>query len=65
VLDDHLIELTISEGRYHQIKRMLAAVGNHVDTLHRLSIGAITLDSALAAGEFRELTPEEIGNFDR
>jgi 16S rRNA pseudouridine516 synthase len=59
MIDDHIIELTIHEGRYHQIKRMMAAVGNHVATLHRLRVGAITLDSALAPGEFRALTPEE------
>ncbi|WP_323752808.1 16S rRNA pseudouridine(516) synthase [Marinobacter sp.] len=54
------IELTINEGRYHQVKRMLAAVGNHVAGLHRLRIGAITLDPALAPGEYRELTEDEI-----
>lgn len=59
-LADREIELTIVEGRYHQVKRMLAAVGNHVDALHRQSIGAITLDPGLATGEFRELTRSEI-----
>ena len=54
------IELTISEGRYHQVKRMLAAVGNHVTTLHRQRIGAIELDAGLAPGQFRELTRSEI-----
>ncbi|MFO8142812.1 MAG: pseudouridine synthase [Marinobacter sp.] len=54
------IELTIREGRYHQVKRMLAAVGNHVEALHRLSIGSIVLDDALAPGHYRSLTPEEI-----
>jgi 16S rRNA pseudouridine516 synthase len=54
------IELTISEGRYHQVKRMLAAVGNHVTTLHRQRIGAIELDTGLAPGQFRELTRSEI-----
>ncbi len=60
MLDDQTMELTISEGRYHQIKRMMAAVGNHVDSLHRLRIGRITLDNSLTPGEFRALTPEEI-----
>jgi 16S rRNA pseudouridine516 synthase len=60
IIDDQIIELTIREGRYHQIKRMMAAVGNHAVTLHRSQIGAITLDSALAPGEFRALTLEEI-----
>ena len=56
------IELTIREGRYHQIKRMLAATGNHVTALHRLQIGAITLDVSLAPGEFRELTAGEVAS---
>lgn len=54
------IELTIREGRYHQVKRMLAAVGNHVEALHRLSIGSILLDDTLAPGQYRALTAEEI-----
>lgn len=62
VIDPHAIELTIREGRYHQIKRMLAAVGNHVTALHRLRIGAIALDESLAPGEFRELTSEEVAS---
>lgn len=52
--------LTISEGRYHQVKRMFAAVGNHVVALHRQQIGDIVLDEALEPGEYRELTREEI-----
>jgi 16S rRNA pseudouridine516 synthase len=54
--------LTISEGRYHQVKRMLAAVGNRVVTLHRERIGAIALDPALAPGDYRALTAEEVGS---
>lgn len=42
------VRLTISEGRYHQVKRMFAAVGNRVVELHRERIGAITLDENLA-----------------
>jgi 16S rRNA pseudouridine516 synthase len=61
-INDRTVELTIQEGRYHQIKRMMAAVGNHVSALHRLRIGDITLDAALAPGEYRELTPAEIGS---
>jgi len=63
VLQSQLIELTISEGRYHQVKRMMAAVGNHVTTLQRSRIGGVTLDSALAAGEHRFLTSAEIASF--
>jgi 16S rRNA pseudouridine516 synthase len=63
VLQPQLIELTISEGRYHQVKRMLAAVGNHVTALHRSHIGEVALDMALAAGEYRPLTSPEIASF--
>lgn len=59
-IDDFHVRLTISEGRYHQVKRMFAAVGNKVVALHRERIGAISLDAELAPGEYRELTVEEI-----
>lgn len=62
VLEQRLIELTISEGRYHQVKRMLAAVGNHVEGLHRQSIGSITLDPTLQPGAYRELTEQEVAS---
>ncbi len=52
--------LTLTEGRYHQVKRMFAAVGNKVIKLHRDRIGHITLDESLAPGEYRELTDDEI-----
>lgn len=55
--------ITIGEGRYHQVKRMFAAVGNHVVTLHRESIGALSLDPALGPGDFRDLTEAEIALF--
>jgi 16S rRNA pseudouridine516 synthase len=54
------VEVSISEGRYHQVKRMFAACGRHVEKLHRVSIGGIVLDAALAAGDYRELTRDEI-----
>ncbi|CAM3586102.1 Pseudouridine synthase [Halomonas casei] len=56
-------ELTITEGRYHQVKRMFAALGNHVNSLHRSSIGDVALDENLAPGEWRELTEAEIASF--
>lgn len=59
-LDDRIIDLTISEGRYHQVRRMLAAVGNHVEGLHRWRIGDVILDPELAPGEYRELSTEEV-----
>lgn len=51
--------VTIREGKYHQIKRMFAAVGKEVLYLKRLSMGPLWLDPALGPGEFRELTTEE------
>jgi len=56
------VRLTISEGKYHQVKRMFAAVGNKVDELHRERIGHIDLDPDLAPGEYRPLTHAEINS---
>lgn len=56
------VSLTISEGKYHQVKRMFTAVGNTVVALHRQSIGAIQLDPKLAPGEFRPLTELEVSS---
>lgn len=56
------VRLTIYEGRYHQIKRMFAAVGNRVVGLHREQMGQIALDHALAPGESRPLTQGEIAS---
>ena len=52
--------LTIHEGRYHQVKRMFAAIGNKVERLHREQIGKLALDEQLEPGEYRFLTPEEV-----
>lgn len=52
--------LTIQEGRYHQVRRMFAALGNHVEALHRERIGSVVLDADLAPGESRFLTPAEV-----
>ena len=52
--------LTITEGRYHQVRRMFAAVGNHVTKLHRDRIGALDLPADLAAGEWRLMTPQDL-----
>jgi 16S rRNA pseudouridine516 synthase len=59
-IGSHQIELHIQEGKYHQVKRMLAAVGNHVDILHRQQIGNVQLDPTLSPGEYRPLSPQEI-----
>lgn len=61
-VDARVVRLTLSEGRYHQVKRMSAAVGNRVIELHRERIGAIVLDDDLAPGEYRPLTEEEIAS---
>ncbi|QTL41265.1 16S rRNA pseudouridine(516) synthase RsuA [Xenorhabdus budapestensis] len=60
IIEHQLVRLTISEGRYHQVKRMFAAVGNHVIELHRERIGEIYLDPKLEPGEYRALTKNEI-----
>lgn len=52
-------EVVISEGKYHQVKRMFAACGYTVAALKRVRIGALELDASLAPGEVRELTEEE------
>ncbi len=54
------IELTIHEGKFHQVKRMFESVGKKVVYLKRLSMGKLKLDESLALGEYRELTEEEI-----
>lgn len=63
VIDSQEVLLTIVEGKYHQVKRMFAAVGNHVEALHRERIGDITLDDELMLGEWRYLTEQEIALF--
>ena len=52
--------ITLTEGKYHQIKRMVAASDNRVMSLERISFGGISLDTSLARGEWRYLTKEEI-----
>ncbi|WP_041523516.1 pseudouridine synthase [Gilvimarinus agarilyticus] len=59
-ITDTKVRVTLHEGRYHQVKRMFAACGNHVTALHRESVAGIVLDAALAPGQFRPLTQAEI-----
>ncbi|ARI76751.1 pseudouridine synthase [Halobacillus mangrovi] len=54
------IELTITEGKFHQVKRMFEAVGKKVTYLKRVSMGELKLDPELELGEYRELTDEEV-----
>jgi len=54
------IELTLTEGKFHQVKRMFEAVGKRVLFLKRLSMGSLVLDKTLRPGEYRELTEQEL-----
>jgi 16S rRNA pseudouridine516 synthase len=54
------LKLTLAQGKYHQVKRMLAAVGNHVNALHRSQVGKFVLPAELALGEWRFLTRAEL-----
>ena len=58
--EDAICEISISEGRYHQVKRMFAAMGNRVVSLHRQKIAQLSLDEALAPGDYRKLSDDEI-----
>ena len=59
ILRPSLAEVIIAEGKFHQVKRMFAAVGHEVLELHRCAFGPLELDPALAEGQWRELTAEE------
>lgn len=63
ILDDYNLNLTVSEGRYHQVKRMFAALGNKVVGLHRWRIGDVVLEDSLNEGEYRALSQYEIDSF--
>ena len=62
ILDTHIAEVTLREGKYHQIKRMFGRFRNPVVGLHRLSIGEITLDKHLSPGDSRMLTAQEVAS---
>jgi len=59
VLGPRQVRLTLTEGRYHQVRRMFAAVGNHVETLERTALGGLTL-GGLEPGKWRLLTEDDI-----
>ena len=59
VLGPRRVRLVLTEGRYHQVRRMFAAVGNHVEALHRPQVGQLTLEG-LPEGEWRLLGPEDL-----
>ncbi|WP_156299525.1 pseudouridine synthase [Streptobacillus canis] len=60
VIDDMKVYITITEGKFHQVKRMFKAVNNEVIYLKRVSMGSLKLDETLRLGEYRELTDEEL-----
>lgn len=59
-VSEHVLRMTLTEGKYHQVKRMIAAVGNRVEALHRSAIGPLVLSDALREGQWRWLTRLEI-----
>ena len=61
-LGEHHLQLTLTEGKYHQVKRMVAAVGNRVEALHRSRIGGLALPADLAPGEWRWLCEDELAS---
>ena len=56
IVGDNLLRLTLTQGKYHQVKRMVAAAGNRVEALHRESVGELTLPPDLKPGEWRWLS---------
>jgi 16S rRNA pseudouridine516 synthase len=63
-VDSHHLRLTLTEGKYHQVKRMVAAVGNRVEVLHRSQIGALKLPHDLAPGQWRWLEADDLALID-
>jgi 16S rRNA pseudouridine516 synthase len=61
-VDGHHLRLTLTEGKYHQVKRMVAAVGNRVEGLHRSRIGTIGLSPDMTPGTWRWLTADEVAD---
>ena len=59
-LESHQLRLTLTEGKYHQVKRMLAAVGNRVEGLHRWKIGSMALPEDMKPGEWRWLSAQDL-----
>ncbi len=60
ILEPSLARVTVKEGKYHQVRRMLAACGKPVLTLQRISVGGLCLDSDMKTGEYRELTEDDL-----
>jgi len=62
LISAHEILLTVTEGKYHQVKRMVAAVGNRVEALCRVAVGGLQLPPDLAEGEWRWLSDEDLAS---
>jgi 16S rRNA pseudouridine516 synthase len=60
VISDTEALLAVTEGRYHQVRRMFAATGNHVEDLHRERLGGLSLPDGMAPGQWKLLSAEEI-----
>ncbi len=60
ILSEKLCDMTLEEGKYHQVKRMFGAVGNRVETIHRIAIGGLQMDEKLRAGQWRILTEVDL-----
>lgn len=60
IVDDHHLRLTVTEGKYHQVKRMVAAVGNRVDALHREALAGLAMPVDLQPGEWRWLDAADL-----
>lgn len=60
VVDNYRVRMTITEGKYHLVKRMIAAVGNRVEELDRISIGKLAIPTALAAGQWKWLEDDDL-----
>ena len=60
LIDSHVLDLTLTEGKYHQVKRMVAAAGNRVEGLHRSRIGDLVLPPDLLPGQWRWLLPADL-----
>ena len=62
--DSSYVEIEIAEGKFHQVKRMVAACGKEVADLERISMGPLTLDPSLKLGEWRRLQPSELASLE-
>lgn len=58
-IGERIARVTLHEGRYHQVRRMFAALGNHVIGLHREAVGGLQLDTGMQPGQWRELSESE------